>query len=510
MNRPEETEVVIVGSGPAGAAAAHILVHAGVKVVMLDAGSRPDRDRYALMDKSVRGQIPWSFPEYPYEMHGDDVELNEFAIRKVGGSSLAWGAIAPRFHAADFEMHKRYGVGVDWPLSYDELEPYYCKAEKFMGVSGADDNPYASPRSQPYPMGAFAMNDTDRFVRGAGDKLDIKFHSVPCARNSTIYANRSACAYYGVCRACPINAMFSSDYPVNRLEAKPNFELRPDSPAARIETASDGQASAVVYHDADGHEQVIRAEKVILAAQAVETVRLLLNSGLCNRNGELGKYFMEHPKFYMSGRVGERLSPFRQGFETATTLKFHDHPNRDRYAGGRLLVRENAGPSVPEIAIDSGLWGEDLREEIRETFGHFVTLGAFLEQLPYEHNRITLSDSQKDASGLPAAKVDFRLQGEYENAGYTEMAKVMEKLFGEMGASEVELIMPPSNSGHYMGGHRMGADAERSTTNSYLQTHEIDNLYLASGGAFPTAGVSNPTLTTVALVLRMADQILAS
>ena len=501
---------MIVGSGPAGAAAAHRLVHAGVKVVMLDAGSRPVKDRYALMDKSVRGQIPWTFPEYPYEMDGDDVELNLFAIRKVGGSSLAWGAIAPRFHSADFEMQTRYGVGVDWPLSYDELEPYYCEAEAFMGVSGADDNPYASPRSKPYPMGPFAMNDTDRLVRAAGDKLDIKFHSVPCARNSTIYENRSACAYYGVCRACPISAMYSSDYTVNRLEAKPNFELRPDSPAARIETDAHGRASVVVYHDADGNEQAIGAQKVVLAAQAIETVRLLLNSDLCNRNGMLGKYFMEHPKFYMSGRVGERLSPFRQGFETATTLKYHDHPNRDRYAGGRLLVRENAGPSVPEIAVEGGLWGEDLRNEIRETFGHYITLGAFLEQLPYEHNRISLSGSRRDTNGVAAAKVEFKLQGEYENAGFTEMSKVMESLFHELGASDVEVIMPPSNSGHYMGGHRMGNDPETSTTDSFLKTHEIDNLYLATGGAFPTAGVSNPTLTTVALVLRMAEEMLHS
>lgn len=501
---------MIVGSGPAGAAAAHTLVQAGVKVIMLDAGARPEKDRYALMDKSVRGEIPWSFPEYPYEMRGDDVDLNEFAIRRVGGSSLAWGAIAPRFHAADFEMQTRYGVGVDWPLSYDELEPFYCRAEKFMGVSGADDNPYASPRSQPYPMGPFAMNDTDRLVGAAGEQLDIKFHSVPCARNSTIYENRSACAYYGVCRACPINAMYSSDYTVNRLEAKPNFELRPDSPAARIETGADGKAAAVVYFDAEGKEKTVAADKVIIAAQTVETVRLLLNSGVCNRNGSLGKYFMEHPKFYMSGRVKERLSPFRQGFETATTLKYHDHPHRDRYAGGRLLVRENAGPSVPEIATGSGLWGEELRTEIRETFGHFVTLGAFLEQLPYEHNRISLSGSENDSNGVPVAKVEFKLQGDYENAGYAEMSKVMRAIFDKLGASDVEVIMPPSNSGHYMGGHRMGDDVETSTTDSFLKTHEIENLYLSTGGAFPTAGVSNPTLTTVALVLRMADQILSS
>ena len=506
----EKVDAVIVGSGPAGAAAAHILVNGGARVVMLDAGARPVKDRYALMDESVRLEIPWKFPHYPYEMIGDDVELNLFAIRKVGGSSLAWGAIAPRFHEADFEMHTRYGVGVDWPLTYEELEPYYCKAEAFMGVSGADDNPYASRRSQPYPMGPFAMNDTDQIVKAAGESLDIKFHSVPCARNSTIYQNRSACAYYGVCRACPIAAMFSSDHVVNRLERKSNFELRPDSRALRIEADSSGKARTVISVDSEGKEVAIQGDKIILAVQAVETVRLLLNSGICNNNGVLGKYFMEHPKFYMSGRVSQRLNPYRQGFETATTLKFHDHPQRDQYAGGRLLVRENAGPSVPEIAVESGLWGEELREEIQETFGHFVTLGAFLEQLPYAHNRISLSDTIKDSAGMPAAKVEFKIRGKYEDEGYRQMSRVMRNLFEELGATDVGEIMPPSNSGHYMGGHRMGTDPDTSTTNSFLQTHEIDNLYLAGGGAFPTAGVSNPTLTTVALVLRMADRILAS
>ena len=510
VKRTSKVDAVIVGSGPAGAAAADALVRAGREIVMLDAGARPVQDRYALMDESVRLEIPWKFPHYPYEMVGDDVELNLFAIRKVGGSSLAWGAIAPRFHAADFELHTRYGVGVDWPLSYEELEPYYCKAEAFMGVSGADDNPYASPRSQPYPMGPFAMNDTDQLVKAAGEKLDIKFHSVPCARNSVIYQNRSACAYYGVCRACPISAMFSSDYVVNRLETKPNFLLRPDSQAIRVETDSNGKADAVVYVDSTGKEQIVRGSRIILATQTVETVRLLLNSGLCNGNGMLGKYFMEHPKFYLSGRVNQRLNPYRQGFETATTLKFHDHPRRDQYAGGRLLVRENAGPSVPEIAVESGLWGEELRREIKETFGHFITLGAFLEQLPYEHNRISLSDCERDSAGMPAAKVEFKIQGDYEDEGYRQMSNVMRELFDELGAMDVDVIMPPSNSGHYMGGHRMGTDSDASTTNSFLQTHEIDNLYLAGGGVFPTAGVSNPTLTTVALTLRMADHILVS
>jgi len=206
--------------------------------------------------------------------------------------------------------------------------------------------------------------------------------------------------------------------------------------------------------------------------------------------------------------VPQQLHPYRQGFETATTYQFHDHKRRGDYAGGRLLVRENAGPTVSGIAAESGLWGKELKKEIRELFGRFVTLGAFLEQLPYDENRVTLSSSVKDERGLPAAKVQFKLMHEYETEGLEQMKMVMEKILGEIGGEYVGM-MPGSNSGHYMGGHNMGDDPAESVTDSFMESHEVKNLFLASGGAFPTAGISNPTLTTVALTFRTAARILA-
>jgi glucose dehydrogenase len=286
--------------------------------------------------------------------------------------------------------------------------------------------------------------------------------------------------------------------------------------AQRIELDSLGKPKRVVYLAADGREQAVEAPKVVVATQAVEAVRLLLNSatqshpqGLANGNGVLGRYFMEHPKFYVSAKVKQRLNPYKQGFETCTTFKYHDHPNRGDYAGGRLLVRENAGPAPHDVALTSGRWGRALREEVVSLFGHAVTLGAFLEQLPRAENRITLSETVKQR-GLPAARVDFNLVEQYEQRGYEQMRDVMLELLDAIGATEAHTAMKPSNSGHYMGGHRMGANPDTSTTDSWLETHEIKGLYLATGGAFPTAGVSNPTLTTVALCLRMAAQILAS
>jgi glucose dehydrogenase len=507
-------EVVIVGSGPAGAAAAHALVQRGASVVMLEAGGQPEADRFALMDRAVLGEIPWEFDPVPYEMVGDDIELNVFAIRKVGGSSLAWGGITPRYQPNDLRMRSRYGLASDWPISYDELEPYYCRAERFMGVSGAHDNPHAPPRSEPYPMGPFPMNDTDLLVKAACQRLGIPLHSVPVARNSEPYEGRSMCTYYGACRACPIGAMYGSDRTVNRLTASPLFRLVTEATAQRVELDGAGRAARVVYLDAAGREQAASGDRIVLAVQCVEAVRILLNShtgafprGLANRSGRLGGGFMEHPKFYMSGRVEPRLKPFSQGFETATSFMFHDHGRRDEYSGGRLMVRENAGPPPAWTAMESGLWGRELRAEVRELFGRHVTLGAFLEQLPHDKNRISLSTGVRQRDGAAAARVDFELAGEYERRGFLEMKKVMESIFDALGATEVEVTMPPSNSGHYMGGHVMGDDPATSVTSADLETHEVEGLYLAGGGAFPTSGVSNPTLTTVALVLRMVDRM---
>ena len=506
-----------MGSGPAGAAAAHALVHRGVDVVMLEAGVQPEADRFAVMERALLGEIPWKFEPVPYEMVGDDIELNVFAIRKVGGSSLAWGGITPRYQPNDFRMRSRYGLGADWPVSYDELEPYYCQAERFMGVSGAHDSPHAPPRSEPYPMGPFPMNDTDLLVKSACDRLGIPLHSVPVARNSEPYDGRSMCTFYSTCRACPIGAMYGADRTVNRLTGSPRFRLVTGAEAQRVEVDRQGRATGVIYLDAEGREQVVRGGNVVLAVQCVEAVRILLSStsgafplGLANRSGRLGKGFMEHPKFYMTGRVKQRLNPYSQGFETATTFKFHDHPRRAEYSGGRLLVRENAGPSPAWIALESGLWGHELKREIRETFGHYITLGAFLEQLPCDRNRISLSSDRRLPSGAAAARVDFELVGEYEKRGFLEMKKVMETIFAQLGAEDVAVAMQPSNSGHYMGGHAMGHDPSTSVTSGDLEAHDVKGLYLASGGAFPTSGVSNPTLTTVALVLRMVDRRLAT
>jgi glucose dehydrogenase len=504
----EHTEVAIVGSGPLGAAAAKVFIDAGTRVTMFEAGKRPTSNRFAQLERTVRKEIPWTFKPWRYESVGEDLDMNTFSLRMLGGSSLAWGAVTPRFLENDFRLHSRYGIGRDWPIGYDDLEPYYLAAERLMGVAGSDDTTWWPRRSAPYPMPAFPMTNTDKFVKSGCDKLNIPLISVPVARNSVDYLGRPKCVHYAVCRACPIGAMYGADMTVEALEKNSRFTLKLGADVIRIEKDSFGTARRVVWMDEQHVEHAIEAERIILAVQGVETVRILLDSGLANENGLLGRGLMEHPKFYVMGRVAPVLDAHRYGFETATTLLFHDHAKRDEYAGGRLIVREGAGPSPAEIARTSGRWGKALADEIRELFGHYVTLGVFMEQLPYDDNRVTLSETLKNEHGRPAAKIEFNLMRNYETNGYHAIKREMERIMDALDATDVRVIMEPSIAGHYMGTHRMGRDPKTSVTTDRLECHTVKNLFLASSGAFPTGGISNPTLTGVALTMRMADHVL--
>ncbi|MGK0184723.1 MAG: choline dehydrogenase-like flavoprotein [Verrucomicrobiales bacterium] len=513
-NRPTEVDCVIVGSGPVGAAAADVLVRAGLTVAMLESGDKPERDRFKVMARSLDNNVAWDFSPWEYEMHGDDLNLNTFAVRKLGGSSLAWGAVSPRFLENDFRLQSLYGVGKDWPLDYQGLSPDYLAAENFMGVSGHDDNPFLPKREAPLPMPGFEMSDSDLLVKMACERLNIQLHSIPTARNTQTYQGRSKCINYSLCRACPVGAMYSADQTVDRLREFDNFHLITQAHVRKVVTGSGDRIEAVRYHDAEGREHTLHAEHVIMAAQAIENVRILLNSsskrfpnGVANGSGLLGKYLTEHMKFYIMGRVPHKLHPHLRGYETAASQQFQDHPDRHRAAGGRIIVRENAGPVPLDLATRSGKWGRALKDELTDTFGSFVTLGAFMEQLPYEDNHVDLSPTKKNAFGDPAARIHFELMRKYEKRGYRMMKKILTDILRELDAEDVREIMPPSVGGHYMCVHRMGDSIEDSVVDSHCETHDVHNLYLAGSGSFTTGGVSNPTLTGVALALRTARRI---
>ena len=249
----------------------------------------------------------------------------------------------------------------------------------------------------------------------------------------------------------------------------------------------------------NGESKCIKGKKFILATHTLGNCHVLFNSNIGNSSGTLGKFLMDHLKFFVMGRVNFKTEAHRMGFETATSLHFHDHADRDQYAAGRLLVRENAGPTPDEISFYSGYWGDKLKEEIKSTFSYYLTLGGLLEQLPYEFNHTRLSDSKKNEFGDPAIFTSWELGRDYEYKAFKNLHHEINELLKKAGAKNLSLGMGLAHSGHYSGGHRMGNNSTDSVVDSNLKIHDMENLYLLGTGNLPTCSTNNPTLTSVAL-----------
>ena len=178
--------------------------------------------------------------------------------------------------------------------------------------------------------------------------------------------------------------------------------------------------------------------------------------GLANRSGVLGRYIMDHVKFFLMGRIPTKINPHAKGFETAGSSQYHDHQDRSLYSGARLLIRDNSGPTPLEGALASGKWGKDLKEEIKDVFGSYLTLGMIMEQLPQYENRITLSPKLKNEYGDPAPHIQFNLMSDYERRGHQELTAVLMRVFDALGAKDVRTLLKPAVSGHHIGGQSYG------------------------------------------------------
>jgi len=529
----ERADVCIVGAGPAGALAAHRLAERGRDVVVLEAGDRFDfEDRKERMERAIRpGHGPLSVWEMggPRDAFASEGEwfypLNAARVKGVGGTTLHWQGMVMRFHESDFE---------EWPIDYADLRPYYAEVERAFGVAGADDNPYAPPREEPFPMPAFAPSHSDSIFAEACERLGLTMHSVPNARNSEGYDGRSSCVGYGTCKpVCPSGAKYSADHHVEKAESE-GARVIDRAPVQRLEHDDAGErVTAAVYATPEGETHRQEAREFVLAAGGVEIPRLLLLSeseaypdGLANSSGAVGRYFMDHLFAGVGGTLDRETRQNHVGFITSECHQFYDDPTRGtaggipEWSGGegetaeprpdsiKLEFLNYAGPSPVEMALSGGEWGDDLLGTLREEYGNSIAMGGLVGQRPRKENRITLDTSTTDDHGNPVPEIHWRVD-DRTKASLRRANEIQRAVMDELGA-DVSWTVGPESTGpafHHMGTTRMGTDPDESVVNARMQTHDLGNLTIASSSVFRTSGALNPTLTIGALALKAADHV---
>ena len=513
-----DTDVCIVGAGAAGGIMAAELARRGVRVVVLESGPRHDfKQRREYVRRYVKHENPWRSPVPQLDLQTvggtSPYRLEWRRVRGVGGSTLHWEGYALRLSSDDFRLRSLYGIADDWPISYRDLEPYYARAETALGVAGISDDPWASPRSTPFPLPPFPLSYSDQLFAPACRSLGIALHHLPQARNSVAYGGRPQCQACGTCHVCPTGAKASIDLTqIPEAEATGNARVIPDATVLRLEVDGSGQVSAAVYARPDKSEHRLTAGVFVVAAGAVETARLLLLStsrefpnGLANRSGLVGKFFMSHPSVEVTGRASERVYPYRIGFSTAMSRQFA--VQRERTTRGVFFMEflNSAGPAPEQIAVSSEQWGAALRNHVRDEFGRRLGIRIYCEQLPERANAVSLNARVKDYFGNPVPHLHYNV-GRYERKALDDAKEVAGKIVAALKLTDIR-SSALMFAAHQIGTHRMGADPKSSVVDANLRAHDVPNLYLVGSGCFVTASSSPPTLTIAALAIRAAEHI---
>ena len=538
----DQADAVIVGAGASGGVVAKELAAAGMKVVLLERGALIDPAKYRQHDELATRRTGSPLPDYaPSETrHPREFRFQgEKEFRKilpsggsygwmggvVGGGQLTYAALMWRRPPIDFRMKSEYGpvAGTtleDWPLSYEELEPFYDKAEKEIGVCGEGGiNPFEGKRSSPFPLPPLNPSPGDELLQRAAHKLGYHPFMSPLGIVTRDYRGRGGCIHHPCCNGfvCEIGAkssMVSAFLP--ELQKSENCRLIPLAVAAEITTNSRGKPDGVRYFDQRGRAVHQRARLIVLAASATETPRLLLNSksrwfprGMANPNDWVGRNLMGHtgPKAYAF--FPEATS---EGVGPGTGLALDDfHGKNPGLVGGGVLYSHClttplnfAGirpPGEPE-------WGRPHKKFQREQFNHYYRITSPAEDLPQFENRVEASPQVRDAWGIPVARITHSFHAN-DHALFDFLTGKMERLLREAGAREV-FAGNSSRGGislHQNGTCRMGNDPKTSVVNRYGQTHEVDSLFVVDGSLFVTSGGRNPALTIQALAYWSSDYL---
>lgn len=511
FSHDDASVVVIVGSGAGGGTLANELAQRGVKCVVLEAGKHwtqgdIDNDEWGMfskiswLDKRISAGGWHHTQTYP--------NLPAWIVKGVGGSSVHWAGLALRLQPHEFKTRSTYGAieganVLDWPIGYDELAPFYDKAEHKLGVAGS--------KASGLPL--LPENNHYKVIAAGARKVGYRKIVRPTAINSKPHLGRPDCQQIGFCmQGCKIGAKWSTLYAdIPQALATGKVELRPESMVLKIEHDKSGKVSGVLYADKDGKQQLQKARIVCVAGNSIESPRLLLNSasamfpnGLANSSGQVGRNYMNHATSAAVSIYDKPVYMYRGTSISAVVADEARHDTRRGFAGGYYLEGLSLGLPFVAAFMKPGGWGRDVTSAI-DLYDHMTCVWVCGEDLAREQNAITLHGSEKDQYGLPIPIVT-KTYHDNDDRLAAHGLKAWRALSEAVGAKRV-IDMPPYPASHNMGTNRMSAKAKDGVVNKWGQAHDVKNLFVSDGSQFTSSGACNPTLTIVALAIRQAGYI---
>lgn len=445
----------------------------GKRILVLDRGEK--RTHAEMMSKG-----DWT------DMSADQLYHNRsgnklWAVKpSFGGNSNYWIGNTPRFLPSDFKTHSLYGVGSDWPIRYEDLEPDYTEAEYLMSIAGPESPPSFYPRSRPYPQPPHKFSDPDKLLK---DKHPDAFFALPSARARRPTANRTACCATAECMFCPVDAKFRVVNELGNLYKSENITLRLGAQVTQVQTRQNVATGVAYSHN--GEELTATADLIVLGANPIFNAAILLRSGF--DDNKLGKGLMDHPTYFATCLL-DGVDNFQGSTkETGVGYSLYEGEHRKQHAGC-LFFTSNA----PTLRPEYGRWRQILRLEIP------------FEDIPSDDNHVSLDP----VTSMPV--VNYKSHSEYTQRGRDRLLDGrLQSVLSALPIEEIRVDETPSSAGaaHIMGIHRMGTGPENSVVDANLRHHRYQNLVLLGGGNFVTPSAVNPTLTISALALRAARHL---
>jgi glucose dehydrogenase len=602
MPAQKNYDVLIVGAGISGAILAYKLAKAGKSVLVLDGGPEIPDDRSSYMEQFYLAMA--KTPEAPYPVMPDDpaptsLDINNWQTqgsgyliqkgplpfsstyeRVAGGTTWHWLGTSLRLLPSDFALYTNYlskadppigDEAIDWPITYQDIEQYYCEAEQEIGVAANTDSesyhgitfgqdPQNPSQPYQYPMPEIPQSYVDQQVTAGIGQMEfdgeaVTVYPTPQGRNSIPYDERRVCAGNTNCiPICPIQAKYDATVHVAKA-ANLGVDIWYQTIATSVSVDSaTGLVNGINYlqYDEPGGPSTgsgtATATVYVLAAHAIETAKLLLMSPwgkttVANSSDQVGRNLMDHPVQLNYALMQDQVYPYRGPLATSGVESLRDGPFRSQRAAFRmemgnegwnwatgdpyttvnaLITPGTNSISGPNHTVNGGLFGTALKTQVNAILTRQFRFGCLVEQLPLATNRVTLSTEFKDNLGLPRPQINYALD-DYTMAGFAAASQAAQQIFQQIKAVDFTFV-PPSSSvftyqgnqyllqgaGHVMGTYRMGSNPNTSVVDATLRTHDHANLYLLGSGVFPSVGTANPTLTIAALSLLAGDAILKS